>query len=133
MQILNSMTLEERAKSLDVNAIVSLLEVEEKFDLVQDELSRLKYQAAGLKMQLEWYQTQVYGSKSEKMEYLPETFQAPLGALIITETATPVAATAAPEKKDPQNHKKAYPGTPSYSGLRFDEAKVVMEDVIIPA
>jgi len=136
MQILNSMTLEERAKSLDVDAIVSLLEVEERFDLVQDELSRLKYQAGALKMQLEWYETQVYGSKSEKMEYLPGTFQVPLGTVLTTERLTteraPVA-TVTPEKKDPQNHKKPYPRTPSYSGLRFDEAKVVMEDVIIPA
>jgi len=136
MQLLNSMTLEERAKSLNVDAIISLLEVEDKFDLVQDENSRLKHEAKIYKMQLGWYQAQFHGSKSEKMEYLPEAFQIPLGSELITARTPVVADAGSPEteeKKEPKNHKKAYPRTPSYSGLRFDESKVVMEDVIIPA
>lgn len=136
MQILNSMTLEERAKSLNVDAIISLLEVEEKFDLAQDEISRLKYQAEGLKIQLGMYQSKFHGSTSEKMEYLPEAFQVPLGVELITPRTPVVADTESPkteEKKESKNYKKDYPGTPSYSGLRFDEVKVVMEDVIIPA
>lgn len=136
MQIFNSMTLEERAKSLNIDAIISLLEVEEKLYLVQDELSRFKHQAATLKMQLEWYQTHVHGSKSEKKEYFPEAFQVPLGVELITPRTPIVADTESPkteDKKEPKNHKKAYPRTPSYSGLRFDETKVVMEDIIVPA
>ena len=120
--------LEERAKSLEHTEILSLLEDLEKKN---DEISRLKYQAEGLKIQLGMYQSKFHGSTSEKMEYLPDVFQAPLGVELIT-PRTPVVSEAQ-EKKEPQNHKKAYPGTPSYSGLRFDETKVVMEDVIIPA
>jgi len=133
--LLNSKSVEERAESLKLSEVVSLLNDLEK---TQDELSHAKHQADILKIQLSWYQTQLHGSKSEKLSNLSfslDATQFPLGPNML--------GARLPEKKEERivekhkrvvsNYKKDYPGTPEYSGLRFDVNKAEVEDVIVPA
>lgn len=121
-----------RAKRLSAEEIVS---VQNDLEKIREEKSYYEHKTKFLEMQLAWYEKQLHGSKSEKIVYLPEAFQVPLGSLLVESPPVVVntGLSKTEEKKEPKNHKKSYPGTPSYSGLRFDASKAVIEDVIIPA
>ena len=120
-----------QARNLSLDDIVALQNDLEKSE---EEKSYYKHKNELLKIQLAWYETQLYGSKSEKkVVFEPDVFQMPLGINAVADSR-PVEAEVKEEgkKREVRNHKKPYKGTPEKSGIRFDASRVEMEDVWIP-
>ena len=61
---LNEILLEKQAQSLRPEEVVCLLE---DFENTKDELSLCKHELEKLKVQVDFYKTQLFGSKSEKL------------------------------------------------------------------
>ncbi len=134
---LNEILLEKQAQSLRPEEVVCLLE-----DLgnTKDELSLCKHELEKLKVQVDFYKTQLFGSKSEKLGganreeiVIPE--QLLLGEGIEGERLPEVLKeqTIASHKRIVSNYKKDFPGTPADSGLRFDSNKAVVNEIKVPA
>ena len=134
---LNEILLEKQAQSLRPEEVVCLLE-----DLgnTKDELSLCKHELEKLKVQVDFYKTQLFGSKSEKLGganreeiVIPE--QLLLGEGIKGERLPEVLKeqTIASHKRIVSNYKKDFPGTPADSGLRFDSNKAVVNEIKVPA
>src|SRR6476619_1932392 len=117
------MTLEEQAATLRPPEIIALL--------VQQR--ELQAQNAALKRQVEWFQRQLFGRKSEKRLREPDPDQLTLAGML----TTPVAA--ADQPPPPTEMVKAYQrrvrltGTdvPDESELRFDDS-VPMQEILLP-
>jgi len=132
---LNEIILEKKAKTLGIGEVVSLLGDLEK---TQERLLYSERQTEILKIQLSWYQTQIYGSKSEKLVNFPKELiphQLTLGEGLLGDRAPEVVEekTIPEHKRKVSNYKKDFPGTPEGSGLRFDSTKAVVNEIKIPA
>jgi transposase len=113
------MTLEEQAATLRPSEILALLEQHRE----------LQAQNAALKRQVEWFQRQLFGRKSEKRLREPDPDQLPLTGML----TTPVAA--ADQPPPPSETVKAYQrrvrlmgaDVPEESELRFEDSVPVQE------
>jgi transposase len=113
------MTLEEQAATLRPPEILALLEQHRE----------LQEQNAALKRQVEWFQRQLFGRKSEKRSREPDPDQLPLAGML----TTPVPP--ADQPPPPTETVKAYQRRVRFTGadgpdeseLRFDESVPVQE------
>ena len=134
---LSEILLEKQAQSLSSGDVICLLK---DYENTKDELSLCKHELGKLKVQVAYYQTQLFGSKSEKLKsdnreeiVIPE--QLLLGEGIEGERLPEVLEekTVASHKRVVSNYKKDFPGTPFDSGLRFDSNKAIVNEIRVPA
>jgi len=92
---------------------------------------KLVEQNRKLQAQVDWFKRQLFGRKSEKRLIDDEVTQQGL----FTDSHLPARTDTEPTVTVPayERKKAAHPGTPSDSGLRFDEEQVPMEVIELPS
>ena len=91
---------------------------------------QLSEKVDGLQSQLTWFKRQIFGNKSEKLRYVdnPDQAQLDIGNHPVEEAVAEVEEIKTYQRRK----KKAKPGTPDGSGIRFDEEQVEVKVIEIP-
>ena len=113
--------LEEKAASLNRDEIVALLMSQQKLTARIGELER----------QLEWFQRQVFGSKSERRILSPDGRQLGLGEQLDATTKAAAVTDETVRSYVRRRRKDPLEGASDDSGLRFD-ASVPVREIQIP-
>lgn len=101
-------------------------DIQQQLQNQAQKLEALAQENSQLKRQLAWFQKQLFGRKSEK-RLLESPLQETLAGLFPDAPANPSATvtTVAAHHRS----KKAFPGTPADSGLRFNEQEVPVKEI----
>ena len=116
--------------SADVNCSESeLIALRDQFAALQKSHSALEQKNRSLEKQLSWFQRQLFGRKSEKLQ----TSIAEQQTLFPSDSLPVVVPSSEVEVAAHNRKKKPLLGTPEDSGLRFDESRVPVKVIeIVP-
>jgi transposase len=104
----------------------------EAFMRLREERDALHLQLQALQRQVDWFQRQLFGRKSER-RLIDSPHQASLGDLFPKPEALEHSPSKTLSVKAHVRRKKARAGTPEDSGLRFDETRVPVEEIHLSA